>query len=111
MAQACGLVPIVEPEVLIDGDYTAQRSAEVSGRVLQACVARLWSRNVDLEAVLLKPMMVMAGGDAAEKTSPEETAARTLHVMRRCLPPCAAVLPAGRSIRKVLALDFGQWLS
>ena len=83
----------MEPEVLIDGDYTAQRSAEVSGRVLQACMARLWSHSVDLEAVLLKPMMVMAGGDAAEKASPQETAALTLDVMRRSrLPPRCRLL-------------------
>ena len=50
---------------------------------MQACVAQLWARNVDLEAVLLKPMMVMAGGDAPQKTAPAEVARLTLDVMRR----------------------------
>ena len=50
---------------------------------MQACVAQLWARSVDLEAVLLKPMMVMAGGDAPQKTAPEEVARLTLDVMRR----------------------------
>ena len=92
-------MPIVEPEVLIDGNYTAQRSAEVSARVLQACVARLWVHGMDLEAVLLKPMMVMAGGDAARKAPPQETAALTLDVMRRWRP-CTDALHAGPSISR-----------
>ena len=50
---------------------------------MQACMAQLWARDVDLEAVLLKPMMVMAGGDAPQKTAPVEVARLTLDVMRR----------------------------
>ena len=57
-------------------------------------MARLWVHNADLEAVLLKPMMVMAGGDAPRKASPQETAALTLDVMRRCQFDTAA-LPVG----------------
>jgi fructose-bisphosphate aldolase class 1 len=60
-----------------------QRGRVQCGRV-QACVAQLWARGVDLEAVLLKPMMVMAGGDSPHKTVPEEVARLTLDVMRRC---------------------------
>lgn len=81
--QACDLVPIVEPEILIDGDYSLQRSAEVSQRVLQACVEQLWRRPVDLEATLLKPMMVMPGADASKRAAKEEVSIATLDTMRR----------------------------
>lgn len=53
--QAHDLVPIVEPEILIDGDHDIHRSADVSARVISACIAQLWQHNVDLEATLLKP--------------------------------------------------------
>ena len=53
--QACDLVPIVEPEILIDGDYDIRHSADVSAQVITACVKELWGHNVDLEACLLKP--------------------------------------------------------
>ena len=76
-------MPIVEPEILIDGNYSLQRSAEVSQRVLQACVAQLWRRPVDLEATLLKPMMVMPGADAPHRASKEDVAIATLDTMRR----------------------------
>lgn len=81
--QACDLVPIVEPEILIDGDYSLERSAEVSQRVLQACVVQLWQRSVDLEATLLKPMMVMPGADAAERASQQDVSIATIDVLRR----------------------------
>ena len=82
--QACGLVPIVEPEVLIDGGHGIERSGAVAERVLQACVAALWRRSVLLEAVLLKPMMVMPGADhPGPRASPEAAAQATLRVLRR----------------------------
>ena len=81
--QACDLVPIVEPEILIDGDYSLQRSAQASQRVLQACVAQLWRQPVDLEATLLKPMMVMPGADASHRASKEDVSVTTLDTMRR----------------------------
>ena len=51
---------------------------------IQACVAQLWRHNVDLEATLLKPMMVMPGADASSKASPEDVAQATLDVLQRC---------------------------
>ena len=134
-------MPIVEPEILIDGDYDIQRSSSVSQEVyqvgqtarlqvsvpplsaqsvralddvstlvhlrragmraplernryliailrirfagVQACIAQLWRHNVDLEATLLKPMMVMPGADAGSKASPEDVAQATLNALRR----------------------------
>ena len=84
--QAADLVPIVEPELLIDGDHSIQTFADTSARVIAACVAALWRQpGLALEAVLLKPQMCIAGADfQGEKPSPETVAERTLHVMRRC---------------------------
>lgn len=77
-------MPIVEPEVLIDGGHGIERSEAVAARVLQACVAALWRRGVLLEAVLLKPMMVMPGADhAGSRALPAEVARATLRVLRR----------------------------
>lgn len=58
--QAAGLVPIVEPEVLIDGPHGSAVFAEVSERVISQCVAKLWQHNVLLEGCLLKPQMIIA---------------------------------------------------
>ena len=81
-----GLVPIVEPEILIDGDHSIQTSADVSHRVISACVAALWQQpGICLEAVLLKPQMCIPGADWVGPTSaPAEVAEHTLRVMKRC---------------------------
>ena len=77
-------MPIVEPEVLIDGGHGIERSEAVAARVLQACMAALWRHGVLLEAVLLKPMMVMPGADhAGPRASPAEVAQATLRALRR----------------------------
>ncbi|KAK9839825.1 hypothetical protein WJX81_004472 [Elliptochloris bilobata] len=88
VCQACGLVPIVEPEVLIDGSHGIERSGAAAERVLQACVAALWRSNVVLEATLLKPMMVMPGADHTGSCAwPKEVAQATLTALRRSVPP------------------------
>jgi len=83
---AAGLVPIVEPEVLIDGGHDAAASEAATTRAIAACVAHLWRRNIALEAVLLKPQMVIAGADW---TGPkyETVADATLRALRRTVPP------------------------
>ncbi len=58
-------------------------SAYLSSACVQACVAQLWRHNVDLEATLLKPMMVMPGADASSKASPEEVSHATLDAVKR----------------------------
>ena len=60
MLQACGVVPIVEPELLIDGDHSQDAFASASVRVISECVAQLWRKNVLLEGCLLKPQMIVA---------------------------------------------------
>ncbi len=83
--QANDLVPIVEPELLIDGDHSIQTFADTSARVVAGCVAALWQQpGLSLDAVLLKPQMCIPGADfQGEKPSPEAVAEHTLRVMRR----------------------------
>ncbi|KAK9806911.1 hypothetical protein WJX72_007233 [[Myrmecia] bisecta] len=88
ICQACDLVPIVEPELLIDGSHDIHHSAAVSERVISACIAQLWQHNVVLEGMLLKPQMVLPGADyAGPKATSQEIAQHTLTTMRRCVPP------------------------
>ncbi|GAQ78678.1 Fructose-biphosphate aldolase [Klebsormidium nitens] len=87
ICQQSGLVPIVEPEILIDGDHTLERSAEVAERVFAAVVAALHEHRVCLEGILLKPQMILPGAESPQKASPEEIAAATLRTLRRTIPP------------------------
>ncbi len=88
MSQACGLVPVVEPEVLIDGAHGIARSGAAAERALQATVAALWRQPVSLEAVLIKPMMVLPGADCAgPAVAPAAVARATLQAVRRCERP------------------------
>jgi fructose-bisphosphate aldolase class I len=86
ICQAAGLVPIVEPEVLIDGDHTLERCYEVSEAVLHAVFDALHRHRVLLEGIVLKPNMVVPGKGSARKASPDEVAAATLDVLRRTVP-------------------------
>jgi fructose-bisphosphate aldolase class I len=100
LAQEAGLVPIVEPEVLMDGAHSIERSAEVSGRVLQAVYAELYEQRVDLAGTLLKPNMVLSGYGATARSGPEEVAERTLETLRRHVPaavPGIVFLSGGQS--------------
>ncbi len=86
LCQEAGLVPIVEPEVLMDGDHTIERCAEVSERTLRAVFNELAINRVDLEGILLKPNMVVPGKDSPQKSSVKEVAEWTLKVFRRTVP-------------------------
>ncbi|MBK1852567.1 fructose-bisphosphate aldolase class I [Marinobacter sp. 1-4A] len=85
LCQAIGIVPIVEPEVLIDGDHSIERSAEVNEAVITEVFNALRRHRVLLEAIILKPSMVTPGNVCA-KASPEEVAKATLRVFRRVVP-------------------------
>jgi fructose-bisphosphate aldolase, class I len=87
IAQAAGLVPIVEPEVLLDGDHTIQEAAYWTERVLSFTFRALNEYDVCLEAALLKPNMVNPGADCPEQCGPEEVAQYTLQTMLRGVPP------------------------
>lgn len=85
ICQSCGIVPIVEPEVLIDGSHTIERSAEVNEAVISEVFRALRRHRVELETMILKPSMVTPG-NAAGKASPAEVAEHTLRVFRRVVP-------------------------
>lgn len=81
------MVPIVEPELLIDGEHDAAAFEEANTRVISRCMAHLWQKNVLLEGTLLKPQMIIAGADyTGERPGPDEVAERTLRVLRRAVP-------------------------
>ena len=85
LCQSMGIVPIVEPEVLIDGDHTIERSAEVNEAVIAEVFNALRRHRVQLETMILKPSMVTPG-KACAKASPEEVAEATLRVFRKVVP-------------------------
>lgn len=87
ICQMNGIVPIVEPEILIDGDHTIQVSQEVTERVLAAVYKALSDHNVFLEGTLLKPNMVTPGASCKTKASPQEIALATVTALRRTVPP------------------------
>jgi fructose-bisphosphate aldolase, class I len=100
ICQASGLVPIVEPEVLMDGDHSIDRCEEVTERTLRATFAALASQRVVLEHMVLKPSMVISGKDGAKQAGVQEVAVRTLQTLRRTVPaavPGIAFLSGGQS--------------
>jgi fructose-bisphosphate aldolase class I len=86
ICQEQGIVPIVEPEVLIDGDHTIARCAEVTEAVLHEVFHALHRHQVVLEHMLLKPSMVVPGKAHAQQATPAEVAAQTIRILRRTVP-------------------------
>jgi len=86
VCQEEGFVPIVEPEILIDGDHSLERCLEVSETVLHAVFHALHRHRVILEYMVLKPSMVLPGKEHPPKASPEVVAGSTLKVLRRTVP-------------------------
>lgn len=85
-SQAAGLVPIVEPEVLMDGDHTIERCDQVTREVLAAVFAALRRMRVRFDAMLLKPNMVLSGSDCPTQASVDQVAAVTLACLLDCVP-------------------------
>jgi len=86
ICQSRGIVPIVEPEVLMDGGHSIERCAEVTQAVQLEVFAALFRHRVSLEHIVLKPNMVVSGKDHSHQAGPEEVAAQTLAVLRRTVP-------------------------
>src|SRR5215208_2760001 len=86
LCQEAGLVPIVEPEVLMDGAHSLEESSKASGRVLQAVYTELHDQRVDFRGTLLKPNMVLTGYDAADRAGVDEVAEATLELFYRHVP-------------------------
>ncbi len=86
ICQAIGIVPVIEPEVLIDGDHTLEKCFEVSEKVLHTVFHKLYRHKVMLEYIVLKPSMVIPGKSCLKQASPEEVAQATITVLRRTVP-------------------------
>ena len=100
LAQEAGLVPIVEPEALMDGDHDITRCYDVTQRALREVYSQLASQRVMLEGTLLKPNMVLSGKDAPNRAGAEEVARRTVDCLMRNVPaavPGIAFLSGGQS--------------
>jgi len=100
ICQQNGLVPIVEPEILPDGDHDLQRCQYVTEKVLAACYKALSEHHVYLEGTLLKPNMVMAGHSCTKKYTPQDVALATVTTLRRTVPaavPGICFLSGGQS--------------
>jgi fructose-bisphosphate aldolase, class I len=100
LCQEAQIVPIVEPEVLMDGGHTIERAEEVTGDVLSVVFGELRAQRVMFEGMLLKPNMVLAGYDSSDQPGDEEVAERTLRCLRRHVPaavPGIVFLSGGQS--------------
>ena len=106
LSQEAGLVPIVEPEVLMDGDHTIQRCEAVTETTLKSVYFHLHAHRVVLEGTLLKPNMVLSGKDCAEQAGVTEVAEATVRTLVRCVPaavPGVVFLSGGQSAEDATA--------
>jgi fructose-bisphosphate aldolase, class I len=106
LCQEAGIVPIVEPEVLMDGGHSIDRSEEVTATVLRAVFNQVAKQRVLLQGIVLKPNMLLSGYDCPEQASVEEVAERTLACFRRVVPaavPGIAFLSGGQSDERAAA--------
>jgi fructose-bisphosphate aldolase class I len=100
LCQEAGLVPIVEPEVLMEGAHSIEQASKATGRVLQAVYVELHDQRVDFRGTLLKPNMVLSGYDASDRAGVEEVAEATLECFYRHVPaavPGIVFLSGGQS--------------
>lgn len=106
LSQEAGLMPIVEPEVLMDGPHDIDVCAEVTERVLREVYGQLTRQRVALEATLLKPNMVLPGTESVAQPSDDQIAQATLRVLRRAVPaavPGILFLSGGQSAEQATA--------
>jgi fructose-bisphosphate aldolase, class I len=106
LCQAARLVPIVEPEVLMDGDHDIDRCVSVTEWVLKEVFQELYYNRVALEGMILKPNMAVAGKKSAKQAGVEEVAERTVRLLKACVPPAVpgiAFLSGGQSDEEATA--------
>jgi fructose-bisphosphate aldolase, class I len=104
--QAASIVPMIEPEVLLDGTHTAERSEEVHEATLRAVYAAIAAYNVSLEHLILKTSMVVSGKDNPKQAGVDEVAERTVRVLKRTVPaaqPGIVFLSGGQSDQSATA--------
>jgi fructose-bisphosphate aldolase class I len=100
LVQECNMVPIVEPEVLMDGDHSSKDCYEKTSEVIKKCFEELILHKVDLKGIILKPNMILAGNKSKDKISNEEVAKLTLECLKNSVPsevPGIAFLSGGQS--------------
>lgn len=100
LCQEQDIVPIVEPEVLMDGSHTIERCEQVTEEVLQSVFDQLFAHRIHLAGMVLKPNMVIAGKKSPQKATPEQVAEATVRVLKRHVPaavPGIAFLSGGQS--------------
>ena len=100
LVQECGMVPIVEPEVLMDGEHSAEDCLIKTTNVIKECFDELNKNNVDLKGVILKPNMILPGSGSTKKISSEEIAKLTLKCLKNSVPkevPGIAFLSGGQT--------------
>jgi fructose-bisphosphate aldolase class I len=100
LCQEAGLVPVVEPEVLMDGDHTLEQCCTVTGEVLRTVFSALFAQRVLLEGMILKPNMVLPGSACSKQAEIDEVANATVHCLLRVVPaavPAIAFLSGGQS--------------
>jgi fructose-bisphosphate aldolase class I len=106
LCQAAQIVPIVEPEVLMDGDHNIDRCVDVTTWVLKETFQQLFYNRVALEGIVLKPNMAIAGKKSAKRASVEEVGEKTVKMLKECVPgavPGIAFLSGGQSDEEATA--------
>jgi fructose-bisphosphate aldolase class I len=106
LCQAAQIVPIVEPEVLMDGDHDIDRCYDVTQRVLNKTFQELRVQRVELEGMILKPNMAISGKKSAKQASVDEVAEKTVRLLKACVPaavPGIAFLSGGQSDEQATA--------
>ncbi len=100
LVQESNMVPIVEPEVLMEGNHSAKECLKITSEVIKKCFEELIIQKVDLKGIILKPNMILAGDKSKEKISNEEVAKLTLECLKTSVPsdvPGIAFLSGGQS--------------
>jgi len=100
LVQECGMVPIVEPEVLMDGNHSAEICLEKTSEVIKKCFEEFMIHNIDLSGIILKPNMILGGTNSNKKISSEEVARLTLKCLKENVPsdvPGIAFLSGGQT--------------
>ena len=100
LVQEANMVPIIEPEVLMDGNHSAKDCFDKTQEVIKVCFDELVLHNVDLKGIILKPNMILSGSESKEKISNEEIAKLTVECLKNCVPsevPGIAFLSGGQT--------------
>ncbi|MCG8441714.1 MAG: fructose-bisphosphate aldolase class I [Caulobacterales bacterium] len=106
LCQETNIVPIVEPEVLMDGSHDWRHCYEVTAACLKHLFAEMYDHRVQLEGAVLKPNMIVCGKDAAERSGVEQVAENTVRCLKECVPslvPGIAFLSGGQSDEEATA--------